>query len=89
MEKLTEMIIEAIDRKQRELDQEFYSTLDKSNNIEFTTHPIDGIGSEQERVTNKLHELYTLLDKCISEEKFELATDIRETIKAIKTNFKI
>lgn len=89
MEKLTEMIIEAIDRKQRELDQEFYANLDESNNIEFTTHPINGVSSEQERVTNKLHNLYALLDKCISEEKFELATDIRETIKAIKTNFKM
>lgn len=89
MRQLTEMIIEAIDRKQRELDQEFYANIDNRVDIAYSPHPVDQVQSENERVLNKLHDLYSMQLKLISEEKFELAEEIKQTIRTIKENYKL
>ena len=92
MYKLAKIIVDAITVKQKELDQEFYENMSKTaeenQNVEYIVH-LDQDKSEQERVVEKLSNLYALLDKTLSEEKFELAADIRESIKAIKKNFNI
>ena len=41
MRQLTEMIIEAIDNKQRELDKEFYANIDNRTDIAYSPHPVD------------------------------------------------
>lgn len=89
MRQLTEMIIEAIDNKQRELDKEFYANIDNRVDIAYSPHPVDQTQSENERVINKLHDLYAMQLKLISEEKFELAEEIKQTIKAVKENYKL
>jgi len=89
MRQLTEMIIEAIDNKQRELDKEFYANIDNRTDIAYSPHPVDQAQSEIERVLNKLHDLYGMQLKLISEEKFELAEEIKQTIRTIKENYKL
>ena len=89
MRQLTEMIIEAIDNKQRELDKEFYANIDNRVDIAYSPHPVDQVASENERVLNKLHDLYGMQLKLISEEKFELAEEIKQTILTIKENYKL
>ena len=89
MKQLTEMIIEAIDDKQRELDKEFYANIDNRVDIAYSPHPVDQAQSENERVLNKLHDLYSMQLKLISEEKFELAEEIKQTIKGIKEKYKL
>jgi len=89
MRQLTEMIIEAIDNKQRELDKEFYANIDNRVDIAYTPNPVDQVQSESERVLNKLHDLYGMQLKLIAEEKFELAEEIKQTIKAVKENYKL
>ncbi len=89
MRQLTEMIIEAIDNKQRELDKEFYANIDNRVDIAYSPHPLEQTMSENERVLNKLHELYSMQLTLISEEKFELAEEIKQTIKAVKENYKL
>ena len=89
MRQLTEMIIEAIDDKQRELDKEFYANIDNRVDIAYSPHPVDQAQSENERVLNKLHDLYGMQLKLISEEKFELAEEIKQTILTIKKNYKL
>tara|TARA_R110001606_G_scaffold353138_4_gene503632 strand:+ start:664 stop:948 length:285 start_codon:yes stop_codon:yes gene_type:complete len=89
MRQLTEMIIEAIDNKQRELDKEFYANIDNRTDIAYSPHPVDQAQSESERVLNKLHDLYGMQLKLISEEKFELAEEIKQTIETIKENYKL
>ena len=89
MRQLTEMIIKAIDEKQRELDKEFYANIDNRVDIVYSPSPVDQSQSESERVLNKLHDLYGMQLKLISEEKFELAEEIKQTILAIKENYKL
>tara|TARA_R110000868_G_scaffold87831_11_gene245305 strand:- start:2158 stop:2442 length:285 start_codon:yes stop_codon:yes gene_type:complete len=89
MRQLTEMIIEAIDNKQRELDKEFYANIDNRVDIAYSPHPVDQAQSESERVLNKLHDLYSMQLKLISEEKFELAEEIKQTIRTIKENYNL
>ena len=89
MRQLTEMIIKAIDDKQRELDKEFYANIDNRVDIAYSPHPLDQAQSENERVLNKLHDLYSMQLKLISEEKFELAEEIKQTIATIKENYKL
>ena len=89
MRQLTEMIIEAIDNKQRELDKEFYANIDNRVDIVYSPYPGDQAQSESERVLNKLHDLYGMQLKLISEEKFELAEEIKQTILTIKENYKL
>ena len=85
MQKLTEMIVEAIDERQRELDQEFYDNANSTNNvpIEYVIQ-LDQDKSEKERLVDRVNELYISLHTAIDQERFELANDIKETIKAVK-----
>ena len=85
MQKLTEMIVEAIDTRQRELDQEFYDNANSTNNIpiEYVIQ-LDQDKSEKERLVDRVNELYISLQHAIDQERFELANDIKETIKAVK-----
>jgi len=85
MQKLTEMIVEAIDTRQRELDQEFYDNANSTNNVpmEYVIQ-LDQDKSEKERLVDRVSELYISLHTAIEQERFELAEDIKETIKAVK-----
>jgi len=85
MQKLTEMIVEAIDTRQRELDQEFYDNANSTNNVptEYVIQ-LDQDKSEKERLVERVSELYISLHTAIDQERFELANDIKETIKAVK-----
>ena len=85
MQKLTEMIVEAIDTRQRELDQEFYENANSTNNVpmEYVIQ-LDQDKSEKERLVDRVSELYISLHTAIEQERFELANDIKETIKAVK-----
>jgi uncharacterized OsmC-like protein len=85
MQKLTQMIVEAIDERQRELDQEFYDNANSTNNIpiEYVIQ-LDQDKSEKERLVDRVNELYISLQHAIDQERFELANDIKETIKAVK-----
>ena len=86
MQKLTEMIVEAIDLRQRELDEEFYDNANSTNNNIPTEYVIqlDQDKSEKERLVDRVNELYISLQNAIDKERFELANDIKETIKAVK-----
>ena len=85
MQKLTQMIVEAIDTRQRELDQEFYENANSTNNVpmEYVIQ-LDQDKSEKERLVDRVSELYISLHTAIEQERFELAEDIKETIKAVK-----
>jgi len=86
MQKLTEMIVEAIDTRQRELDQEFYDNANSTDNnvpMEYIIQ-LDQDKSEKERLVDRVSELYISLHTAIEQERFELANDIKETIKAVK-----
>ncbi len=85
MQKLTEMIVEAIDTRQRELDQEFYDNANSTNNIptEYVIQ-LEQEKSEEERMVDRINELYISLQNAIDNERFELAEDIRKTIASIK-----
>jgi len=89
MQKLTDMILNGLEARQSELDNEFYAKLDDRTDIAYSPHPVDQAQSEDERVVNKLHDLYGMQLKLISEEKFELAEEIKQTIMAIKENYKL
>lgn len=89
MKKLTDMILNGLEAKQSELDNEFYSNLDNRADLSYTSQPVDQNKSEKELVISKLHDLYGMQLKLISEEKFELAEEIRQTIKAIKEKYKL
>ena len=86
MKVLTDMIVEAIDKRQRELDEEFYSnvTSDKDyGKMEYVITLDDNV-SEEERMVNRINELYISLQTAIDKERFELAEDIKKTIASIK-----
>ena len=63
--------------------------IDNRVDIVYSPHPVDQTQSESERVLNKLHDLYGMQLKLISEEKFELAEEIKQTILTIKENYKL
>jgi len=77
--------VEAIDVRQRELDQEFYDNANSTNNVptEYVIQ-LDQDKSEKERLVERVSELYISLHTAIDQERFELANDIKETIKAVK-----
>jgi hypothetical protein len=85
MQKLVDMIVEAIDKRQRELDKEFYENASYTNNVpmEYVIH-LDQDKSEEERMVDRINELYISLQAAIDKERFELAEDIRKTIASIK-----
>ena len=85
MKKLVDMIVEAIDKRQRELDKEFFDNASYTNNVpmEYVIQ-LDQEKSEEERMVDRINELYISLQDAIDKERFELAEDIRKTIASIK-----
>ncbi len=85
MQKLVDMIVEAIDKRQRELDKEFFENASYTNNVpmEYVIQ-LDQEKSEEERMVDRINELYISLQDAIDKERFELAEDIRKTIASIK-----
>ena len=85
MQKLVDMIVEAIDERQRELDKKFYENASHTNNVpmEYVIQ-LDQEKSEEERIVDRINELYISLQNAIDKERFELAEDIRKTIASIK-----
>ena len=86
MKVLTDMIVEAIDKRQRELDEEFYSNVTSNKDygqMEYVITLDDNV-SEEERMVNRINELYISLQTAIDKERFELAEDIKKTIASIK-----
>ena len=86
MKALTDMIVEAIDKRQRELDEEFYSNATSNKDygqMEYVITLDDNV-SEEERMVNRINELYISLQTAIDKERFELAEDIKKTIASIK-----
>ena len=85
MQKLVDMIVEAIDKRQRELDKEFYENASYTNNVpmEYVIQ-LNQDKSEEERMVDRINELYISLQDAIDKERFELAEDIRKTIASIK-----
>ena len=85
MQKLVDMIVEAIDKRQRELDKEFFDNASYTNNVpmEYVIQ-LDQEKSEEERMVDRINELYISLQDAIDKERFELAEDIRKTIASIK-----
>lgn len=85
IQKLVDMIVEAIDKRQRELDEEFFNNASYTNNvpIEYVIQ-LDQEKSEEERMVNRINELYISLQTAIDKERFELAEDIKKTIASIK-----
>ena len=88
MQKLVDMIVDAIDKRQKELDKEFYEI---SENASYTNNvpmeyviQLDQDKSEEERMVDRINELYISLQTAIDKERFELAEDIRNTIASIK-----
>ena len=72
--------------RQRELDEEFYENANSTNNnvpMEYVIQ-LDQDKSEKERLVDRVNELYISLQNAIDKERFELANDIKETIKAVK-----
>jgi len=85
MQKLVDMIVEAIDKKQRELDKEFYDNASYTNSVpvEYVIQ-LDQDKSEEERIVDRINELYISLQNAVDNDRFELAEDIRKTIASIK-----
>jgi len=85
MQKLVDMIVEAIDKKQRELDKEFYDNASCTNSVpvEYVIQ-LDQDKSEEERIVDRINELYISLQNAVDNDRFELAEDIRKTIASIK-----
>jgi hypothetical protein len=92
MKKLVEMIIEALMDKQKEIDSNFIDTMikkQKENNIEMEfeyryKEEEEEELDEKERLYKKLQSLYELQEKLISDEKYELAADMKKSIVEIK-----
>ena len=85
MQKLVDMIVEAIDKRQRELDKEFYDNASYTSSVpmEYVIQ-LDQDKSEEERIVDRINELYISLQNAIDKDRFELAEDIRKTIASIK-----
>ena len=83
MQKLVDMIVEAIDK--RELYEEFFKNASYTNNVPIVYEiQLDQENSEEERMVNRINELYISLQTAIDKERFELAEDIKKTIASIK-----
>ena len=85
MQKLVDMIVEAIDKRQRELDKEFYDNASYTSSVpmEYVIQ-LDQDKSEEERIVDRINELYISLQNAVDNDRFELAEDIRKTIASIK-----
>jgi len=94
MQKLVDMIIEALMSKQKEIDDNFIDTMikkQKENDIDIDYKFEYGYKEEEkedlnekEWLYNKLQELYKRQDELISDEKYELAANMKKNIAELK-----
>ena len=92
MNTLVDMIIEALVKKQKQLDKEFFDQVDerddKSYNEMMEVEDMDDGQSEdiskKEGLYIRLQNLYAIQSKILKEENYEAAAEISKTIKELK-----
>ena len=94
MQKLVDMMIEALMSKQKEIDDNFIDTMikkQKENDIDIDYKFEYGYKEEEkedldekEWLYNKLQELYKRQEELISDEKYELAANMKKNIAELK-----
>jgi len=92
METLVDMIIEALVKKQKELDKEFFDKVDKHNDKSYNEmiemedmddSLVEDI-SKKEGLYIRLQNLYAILSKILKDENYEAAAEISKTIDELK-----
>ena len=92
MNTLVDMIIEALVKKQKELDKEFFDKVDKHNDKSYNEMMemedmddslVDDI-SKKEALYIRLQNLYAIQSKILKDENYEAAAEISKTIKELK-----
>ena len=92
MNTLVDMIIEALVKKQKELDKEFFDKVDKHNDKSYNEmiemedmddSLVDDI-SKKEALYIRLQNLYAIQSKILKDENYEAAAEISKTIDELK-----
>lgn len=92
MDTLVDMIIEALVKKQKELDKEFFDKVDKHNDNSYNEmiemedmddSLVEDI-SKKEGLYIRLQNLYAILSKILKDENYEAAAEISKTIDELK-----
>ena len=92
MNTLVDMIIEALVKKQKELDNEFFDKVDKHNDKSYNEmiemedmddSLVEDI-SKKEGLYIRLQNLYAIQSKILKDENYEAAAEISKTIDELK-----
>ena len=89
MNTLVDMIIEALVKKQKELDKEFFDKVDKHNDKSYNEMEdmddslVEDI-SKKEGLYIRLQNLYAIQSKILKDENYEAAAEISKTIDELK-----
>ncbi len=89
MNTLVDMIIEALVKKQKELDKEFFDKVDKHNDKSYNEMEdmddslVEDI-SKKEGLYIRLQNLYAIQSNILKDENYEAAAEISKTIDEIK-----
>lgn len=92
MNTLVDMIIEALVKKQKELDNEFFDKVDKHNDKSYNEmiemedmddSLVEDI-SKKESLYIRLQNLYAIQSKILKDENYEAAAEISKTIDELK-----
>lgn len=89
MNTLVDMIIEALVKKQKELDKEFFDKVDKHNDkiyneMEDMDDSLVEDISKKEGLYIRLQNLYAIQSNILKDENYEAAAEISKTIDEIK-----
>jgi protein-arginine kinase activator protein McsA len=92
MNTLVDMIIEALVKKQKELDNEFFDKVDKRSDegyngmmeMEDMDDSLVEDISKKEGLYIRLQNLYDIQSKILKDENYEAAAEISKTIKELK-----
>ena len=88
MNTLVDMIIEALVKKQKELDNEFFDKVDKRSDGMMEMEDVDDSLvddiSKKEALYIRLQNLYAIQSKILKDENYEAAAEISKTIKELK-----